>query len=304
MTAALRIGTRGSDLALWQARHVAALLAERAGVESELVVIKTQGDREGEAPADKAVWSTGAFVAAIEQALADGEVDLAVHSYKDLATKSPPGLAVVATPERAATHDVLAAATAGVAERIRAALAGGGDAAGLRLGTSSPRRAVQLQRTLGCTIEPIRGNVPTRLAIATRGELDAVCLAAAGVERLGLAMAHPVPLPMDRFPTAPAQGAVAVQAREGTEAAAIAAKINHEPTHRTAAAERAFLERLNAGCQVPVAANATLGADGTVRLHVQLFKADGELFEERVEGAEPRALGLELGGRALAWYGG
>ncbi|MCC7387626.1 MAG: hydroxymethylbilane synthase [Phycisphaerales bacterium] len=298
----LRLGTRGSELALWQARHVAALLAEHAGVESELVIIKTQGDREGEMPAPQASWSTGAFVAAIEQALAGGEVDLAIHSFKDLATRSLPGLAVVATPPRAAVHDVLAASSERVAAVLRAALAGNGDAAGLRVGTSSPRRVTQLRRELGCATEPIRGNVPTRLAIATRADLDAVCLAAAGVERLGLPVAHAVALPIDRFPTAPAQGAVAVQAREGTEAADLAAKINHGPTSRCAAAERAFLGRLNAGCQVPVAANATLDAGGVIRLHVQLFNDRGGLFEERADGTDPRAVGEAVGERALAWY--
>ncbi len=144
--------------------------------------------------------------------------------------------------------------------------------------------------------------MPTRLAIATRADLDAVCLAAAGVERLGLPVAHPVALPIDRFPTAPAQGAVAVQARQGTEAADLAAKINHEPTSRCAAAERAFLGRLNAGCQVPVAANATLDAGGVIRLHVQLFNDRGGLFEERAEGNDPRAVGEAVGERALAWY--
>ena len=300
--AALKLGTRGSDLARWQARHVAELLKEHTGRESELVIIKTQGDREGEMPAAQAQWSTGAFVTAIEQALAAGEVDLAIHSHKDLESKSLPGLVIAATPERASMHDILAARDSEVASRLHDALTGGGQTPDLTLGTSSPRREAQLRRAFGCGIAPIRGNVPTRLAIATEGELDAVCLAAAGVERLGLDVAYAVALPIETFPTAPAQGAVAVQAREETEAAELASWIDHHPTRRCAEAERAFLEKINAGCHAPIAASATVLAQGGISLHVQLFKDDGEMYDERVEGADARELGLSLGARALEWY--
>lgn len=303
MSTTIRIGTRGSDLALSQARDVAARLEEHAGVASETVVIQTTGDREADAPMTPGVWETGAFVTAIEHALADGRVDLAVHSHKDLATVSLPGLVIVANPPRAPVHDVLVASSAQVAAELNAALAGESPGEELRIGTSSPRRAAQLRRALGCRIEPIRGNVPTRMAIATGGKLDAVCLAAAGLQRLGLAPEHAIALPIDRFPTAPAQGAVAVQAREGTPAAALGPTIDHGPTRRCTAAERAFLATINAGCHAPVAASATVEEAGTIRLHVQLFKDDGELYEERAVGDEPRALGLEVGKRALAWIG-
>lgn len=301
MTNAIRIGTRGSDLALWQARMVASMLAERAGVETTLEIIKTQGDIEVDMPMEPGVWATGAFVTAIERALAEDDIDMAVHSHKDLATISLPGLVVVATPPRAAIHDVLAASGPEALMILQRALGGECSAEDLRVGTSSPRRAAQLRRILGCEIRPIRGNVPTRLSIAERGELDAVCLAAAGVQRLGLTPTFPLDLPIDRFPTAPAQGAVAVQAREGTAAAALGPAIDHEPTRRCVIAERAFLERINAGCHAPLAASAVNEANGSVRLHVQLFNDDGDLFEEYATGSEPRGLGLEVGQRALDW---
>lgn len=302
--AKLKLGTRGSELARWQARHVADLLKEHTGRESELVIIKTQGDREGEMPAAQASWSAGAFVTAIERALADGEVDLAIHSHKDLESRSLPGLVIAATPERASMHDILAARDPGVASRLAEALAGGGRVSDLTLGTSSPRRAAQLRRGFGCEIAPIRGNVPTRLAIATSGELDAVCLAAAGVERLGLEVAHRVELPIGTFPTAPAQGAVAVQARADSDAAELASWIDHAPTRRCAVAERSFLEKISAGCHAPIAASATVLAGGGLSLHVQLFKDDGELYDRHGEGEDARELGLTMGERALAWYRG
>lgn len=301
MTTTVRIGTRGSDLALWQARHVAAMLTEHAGVTTTLEIIRTQGDIEVDTPMTPGVWATGAFVTAIEKALAAGEIDLAVHSHKDLATVSLPGLVIVATPPRAAMHDVLAVAGPDALATLQRALAGEGAATELRVGTSSPRRAAQMRRVLGCEIHPIRGNVPTRLSIAERSELDAVCLAAAGIERLGLTPSFPLALPIDRFPTAPAQGAVAVQARQGTPAAALGPAIDHEPTRRCVSAERAFLEKINAGCHAPLAANAVIEANGSIRLHVQLFNGDGDLFEEYATGDTPRELGLDLGQRALDW---
>jgi hydroxymethylbilane synthase len=301
VSSSIRIGTRGSDLAMRQTRAVVASLAE-FGASAEIVVIQTQGDREADAPMTPGVWATGAFVSEIERALAAGEIDLAVHSHKDLASVSLPGLVVVATPPRAPAHDVLVAASAEVAEACLAVLENGDSMPDLAIGTSSPRRAAQLRRALGCRIEPIRGNVPTRIAKAGADGCDAVCLAAAGIERLGLAPAHMVPLPLDRFPTAPAQGAVAVQSRSNTPAAAIAARLDHEPTHRCVHAERAFLATINAGCHAPIAASAAPLADGrSVELHVQLFRDDGDLFEERARSADAPSLGRELGERALAW---
>jgi len=301
MTTTIRIGTRGSDLALWQARHVAAMLTERTGVATTLEIIRTQGDIEADTPMTPGVWATAAFVTAIERALAAGEVDLAVHSHKDLATVSLPGLVIVATPPRAAMHDVLAVATPEALAILQRALAGEGSAESLRIGTSSPRRAAQMRRVLACEISPIRGNVPRRLGIAERGELDAVCLAAAGIERLGLTLRFPLTLPIDRFPTAPAQGAVAVQAREGTAPAALGPAIDHELPRRCVTAERAFLEKINAGCHAPMAANANVETYGPIRLHVQLFKENGDLFEEYAIGDKPRELGFDVGQRALDW---
>lgn len=300
MTAPLRIGTRGSDLALRQARSVAAAIAPHAGAEPEIVIIQTQGDREADAPMLPGVWATGAFVSEIERALAAGSIDLAVHSHKDLATATLPGLQIVATPARAAAHDVLIAATAAIAEAFQTALATAGAAPELTVGTSSPRRTAQLRGALGCRIEPLRGNVPTRIARAAPGDLDAVCLAAAGIMRLELSCPHLVPLPLDRFPGAPAQGAIAIQARAGTEAAQLAAMLDHQPTHRCVRAERAFLAGVGAGCHAPIAAAASAGPNDAVELHVQLFHGES-LFEQRAAGDDPEAIGGDLAQRALKW---
>lgn len=300
MSAPLQIGTRGSELALRQARSVAAAIAPHTGAEPEIVVIQTQGDREADAPMLPGAWATGAFVSEIERALAAGRIDLAVHSHKDLATVSLPGLLVVATPARAAAHDVLVAATASIAEGLRAALAGAGSAADVVVGTSSPRRTAQLRRALSCRIEPLRGNVPTRVARAAPGDLDAVCLAAAGIERLELSWPHIVPLSLDRFPAAPAQGAIAIQARAGTASAQLGAMLDHEPTHRCVRAERAFLAGVGAGCHAPIAATASAGPDDAVELHVQLFDGE-EFFDRRAAGDDPEAVGAALARQALEW---
>ncbi len=301
MNTTVRIGSRGSDLALWQARDIAARLSECAGVVTEIVIIQTPGDSDAKMPMTSGVWPTGAFVTSIEQALVDDEIDIGVHSFKDLATVSQPGLKVIATTPRASVHDVLVASGSESAARLNSALEGEGSVSELHIGTSSPRRTAQLLHALGCQNDPIRGNVPTRVAIATQGKLDAVCLAAAGLERLGLNPLHTVVLPIDRFPTAPAQGAIAVQAREGTPTAELGITINHEPTQRCVMAERAFIQKIDAGCHTPVAASAVIEADGTINLHVQLFNENGDLFEEHAKGTDPLSLGLMVGVRALKW---
>jgi hydroxymethylbilane synthase len=298
-----RVGTRGSDLALWQTRVVARLLHQRHGIEVEEVIIRTHAEKRPEQSLSAGTWPAGGFVREIEEALLAGEVDFAIHSCKDLPRESPAGLVIAALLERGPMHDRLIARDAATAEMIRSLLAGSASAsAPLRIGTSSPRRAAQLQRAFRAAVEiaPLRGNVPTRLRKLRDERLDAVMLAAAGLDRLALAPEHAIDLPLDRFPTAPAQGAIAVQVQAGGEIERLVRMIDHAPTRRTVSAERAFLTAIAAGCQTPLAASASLTADGRVTLHVQLFGRDGQCFESRDEDADAEELGRRLGLAALA----
>ena len=257
----VRIGTRGSDLALWQANHVAGRL-RAAGAETEIIVLKTRGDLIDDVPLSK-VEGKAFFTAEIERALLDETVDLAVHSHKDLATEGPEELAIVAIPERAAT-----------AERLLIAPAAHDPSApflplvqGARVGTSAPRRAEQL-KTLRPDIEvlDLRGNVPTRARRVSEGRYDAVVLAAAGLDRLELDTgdAVVVTLPEETFVPAPAQGALAIQARaRDTELAALCREVLHEETTaRAVEAERRTLTRAGGGCSLPLGAATEALPDG------------------------------------------
>lgn len=284
----LRVGTRGSELALRQTRWVCDLLrAVHAGVEFEEVVIKTHGDIATGQPLDTD-FPVGGFVSAIEQALLDGRIDFAVHSYKDLPTAATPGLTIAAVPAREAPHDVLVTHQpvdlSNLPRRIR-------------LGTSSPRRAAQFRRLADVQIVPIRGNVLTRISKVEQGGLDGVVLAAAGLRRLGLRPPNLIDLPIDRFVPAPAQGALAVQVREGDSTVALLAVIEHNPSRRSVEAERSFLRHLHAGCHTPVGALATMNGN-TIALHGQLFSDDGLRMVEGVEtGHDPDSVGSRLAKR-------
>jgi hydroxymethylbilane synthase len=249
----LRLGTRGSDLALWQARHVAGRLAGRAEV--EIVVLQTQGDLIDDVPLTQ-VDGKAFFTAEIERALLDGQIDLAVHSHKDLPTESPPGLQVVAVTGRADAAELLLA------------LDSGHDPAapflplrrGARVGTSSPRRSEQLLTMRpDLRVEPLRGNVPTRVQRLREGKADAILLARAGVERLGLDLAglHATRLEPEVLVPAPAQGALAVQIREGEAALAALLReaLHDEATQSAVAAERWLLAKAGGGCNLPLGAH-------------------------------------------------
>lgn len=240
----LRIGTRGSALALWQSRHVAALLARNLpGLDVELVEISSLGDRVTDVPLSH-VEGTGFFTASIEQALVSGAVDIAVHSYKDLPVASTPGLVVAAVPQRGAVEDVLCARDG----RTLATLP-----SGARVGTCSARRTAQvrLQRN-DLELVPLRGNVPTRVA-RIQDDLDAVVLAKAGLVRLSLDGAITEEFTIDRMLPAPAQGAMAIQCRADDRDLILRLSVlNHAPTHRAVDAERAMLHELGGGCSVPV----------------------------------------------------
>ena len=250
MTAALRLGTRASKLALAQSRTVAAAVTARTGRAVELVEITTFGDTS-RAPLAQ-IGGTGVFVNALRDALLADEIDFAVHSLKDLPTADPPGLVLAAVPTREDPRDALCA---------RDGLMLGELPAGSRVGTGSPRRAAQL-RALGYGLEvvAIRGNVDTRLAFVSDGELDAVVLARAGLARLGrLDAATEVLDPLQMLP-APGQGALAVECRDpgawepAAEVLAALAALDDPDTRAAVTAERCLLAALEAGCSAPVGA--------------------------------------------------
>ena len=282
----LRIGTRGSPLALWQARAVAQQLTDR-GAQVELVTISTHGDRRPESSLDS--LGKAVFVKDIEDALLQSEVDLAVHSAKDMAAVQPDGLVIAATLPREDPRDALilpaSTPTAGAVE------------AG-RIGTSSPRRLAQLQGFMpNATFHGIRGNVETRLRKLDTGEFDALVLAAAGLRRLGLAHRISEPLPVDRCVPAPGQGIVAVQVRAGDEETyALVAAMHDEQSGQALTAEQAVVDELGGGCQLPLGAFAE--ADGrrlTVRAAVASLKQTRRLDCVMTgDAADPGAVGRKV----------
>jgi len=247
----IRIGTRGSALALAQTGTVATLL-EQAGATVELVTIVTPGDRSSAPIAEIGV---GVFTSALRDALADGTIDVAVHSYKDLPTKPDPRLSLAAVPPRADPRDALVA---------RDSLTLGELPPGSRVGTGSPRRAAQLQALgLGLEIVPIRGNVDTRIRKVTDGEFDAVVLARAGLARLGREDEITEVLDPIQMLPAPAQGALAVECRvdDVDTEHLLQSTMDDEATRFAVAAERAMLAALEAGCNAPVGALADVVED-------------------------------------------
>jgi hydroxymethylbilane synthase len=291
---ALRLGTRGSDLALWQANHVKALLeAAWPGLEVEIVEIRTGGDRDRKSP----LWQSkgiGFFTKEIEQALLDGEVDVAVHSLKDLPTVLAPGLALAAVPEREDTRDALI----GRPGRVE----GLADLEpGMRVGTSSPRRQGQLLASFpGLRVESIRGNVATRIAkTREEGGPDATLLAMAGLLRLGLAGEVAEAIPHETMLPAVGQGALGLEIRgDDEEARERLSAIEHGPTRTAVTAERAFLRRLEGGCTIPAGAFAHNGEGGAIVLEGALASPDGtEVYRDRRSGPSAEA---ETVGRALA----
>ncbi len=291
-TGTLRLGTRASRLAHTQSQTVADAITAVSGVPVELVHISTEGDRSAAAIAQ--LGGTGVFVTAIRQALLEGTVDVAVHSYKDLPTAPAPGLALAAVPPREDPRDALVA---------RDGLTLGELPAGARVGTGAPRRVAQLRALgLGLEVVPIRGNVDTRMARVVPGDLDAVVLARAGLARLGRLDAVTETLdPLQVLP-APAQGALAVECRaddDGTRE--LLAALDDAATRACVLAERTTLAALEAGCSAPVAAYAELaeGEDGPeLYLRASVTAIDGsDGVRDSVSGPVGDAERL---GRALA----
>lgn len=291
----LRVGTRGSALATAQTGQVVAALQKLwPGLQVEMITITTKGDVTLEVPLHE-VGGKGLFVKEIEEALLAGTIDLAVHSCKDMPADLPPGLALCAYPKRADVRDALISRAGLTLDQLPH---------GACVGTSSLRRVFQLRHLRpDLRIEPLRGNVDTRLRKLREGRYDAVLLAAAGLGRLGLAGEITEHLDPLRFIPAVAQGALALEARVGDDWVwGIAAAVNDADTATAVTAERAFLDRIQGGCQVPAGAYARL-EDG--RLAIDGFLADPEgtfYVQDSVSGAPDEAaeLGRELAGRLLA----
>ena len=261
------VGTRGTPLALIQTQEVVDKLREkRPDVEFEVKVLRTAGDRSAEAPLRS--LGVGIFVKEIEEALLRGEIDMAVHSHKDLLPLLAPGLTVGAVAERLDPRDALVNRWNAGLEDLPA---------GARIGTSSPRRAAQLKRWAPqVNVLPVRGSVGTRIDKATSDDYDGVVLAAAGIIRLGLEKKIAQYLPADKFVPAPGQGALAVETRSNDHATSwMLRSIDHTPTRRVVMAEMAFLERLGGGCQEPAAAYARVSGE-TMVMQVFLASDDGE----------------------------
>jgi hydroxymethylbilane synthase len=272
----LRIGTRQSRLALAQARLAATALAPIVGA-SELVPISTRGDViSAERPRAGWVDTDGQFTRELERALLDRRVDLVVHSYKDLPTAAADGLVIGAVLERGDARDCLIARDGGRIEDLPF---------GARIGTSSPRRAAQLAAARADLIAvPIRGNVETRLARLAAGEYDALMLAAAGLDRLGVAVPEHARLPFELVLPAPAQGALAIQVR--ADAAALLetlAAVDHAPTRIGVEAERSLLVRIGGGCLAPLGALGEV-RDERLRLRAAHESADGTFLRADASG--------------------
>jgi len=292
----MRLGTRASALARVQAHAVADRL-RAGGASVEIVPVSTVGDRSTE-PLTQ-IGGTGVFASALRSALVRREIDLAVHSLKDLPVAAYPGLTLAAIAEREDPRDVVITASGGTLADLPD---------GARVGTGSPRRAGQVSmRYPHLRIQDIRGNVDTRIAKVATGEVDAVVLAAAGVMRLGRERDVSHVLELQEMLPAPGQGALAVECRDPRDAAEPAdldrvvhtacAALDDEVTRGCVGAERAMLARLEAGCTAPVAALATATAEGfSLRGWVQL---DGVIAEGSATGPDPMPLGYELADQLL-----
>ncbi len=269
----LRIGTRGSELALWQARHVAEAIRGRLGRETELVVIKTSGDRIQHVAFHK-MEGKGFFTKELQLALLEERVDLVVHSLKDLPTEEPEGLAVAAVPERADTADLLLAPAGTLRPDHADPL---GLPRGATVGTSSLRRAAQvLALRPDLELAALRGNVPTRIRKLREGRYHAILLAAAGVRRLGMDLEglEAMELPPEVMLPAPGQGALAVETRAQGSEFELLRGLHDEGAARTVTAERRLLQLLGGGCHLPLGCLATEEEDGSLRLQAVLGVVD------------------------------
>jgi len=285
----LVIGSRGSQLALWQANWIAARLAER-GHQTRIEIIKTTGDKITDVPLAK-VGTKGLFTKEIEEALLDGRIDLAVHSLKDLPTETPEGLAIAAIPEREDPRDAMVGAMLG-------SLRAGG-----KVGTSSLRRAAQLRVVRkDLKIESVRGNLDTRVRKLDEGQCEAIVLAAAGLTRLGWAHRIAEILSPEVMCPAVGQGALAVETRTEGPAREICGALDHPATRVAVTAERAVLASLGGGCQVPIGAHAQVSGE-MLRLMGVVIAPDGARVVRKSDEGGPAGaeeLGRRVGAALLA----
>jgi len=293
----LRIGSRGSQLALWQANHIASLLRAH-GNEIEIEIIHTTGDKITDVPlamvGTKGGLGKGIFTKEIEEALAAGRVDLAVHSLKDLPTELPAGFEIAAVTKREDPRDAFCSRQYSTIEDLPR---------GARVGTSSLRRQAQLKAMRpDLDIHPLRGNVDTRLRKLEQGEYDAVILAAAGLKRLGKTELMKQIIPAETMCPAAGQGALGIESSKGDSAAREQLAFLDDPAARAATTcERALLNRLGGGCQVPIGAFAEVRKDDrSGKLHLEAIVADpdgSKLLRESRDGNlnDPEALGNAVG---------
>ena len=286
----IRVGTRGSRLALIQTELTLAVLREaHPDVNFEVVTVTTQGDANQSAPL--AGMGLGVFVKEIERRLETGEIDMAVHSLKDMPTVLPPDMALGAVLERADPRDALVSHLGTTLDKFPA---------GAKIGTSSPRRQAQIaERRPDLEIVPIRGNVDTRLRKAAGEECDGTVIAVAGLERMGMSDVITEYLSPEEFVPPPGQGAMAVEIRaEDDRTAELVASADHAPTTAAVRAERSFLEALGGGCQVPVGAYAEFNSVDSLQLTVFMAAPDGSAsYRNTMVGAASDTTRLA----ALAW---
>jgi hydroxymethylbilane synthase len=284
--AKLRIGSRGSQLALWQASHISALLRAQ-GHEVELEIIKTTGDKILDVALAK-VGTKGMFTKEIEDALAEGRVDLAVHSLKDLPTELSFGFEIAAITKRENSQDVFCSVRFADIKSLPE---------GARVGTSSLRRQAQLKALRpDLEIHPLRGNVDTRLRKLAEGEYDAVILAAAGLNRLGKTELVKQIIPKDIMCPAAGQGALGIEIRAGdVTTRQLLTFLDDASARASTTCERALLNKLGGGCQVPIGAAAEL-RNGVLHLDAIVANPDGsKILRESRDGNDPETLGCEVG---------
>ena len=284
----LRIGTRGSLLAKWQAEFVRKQLFAGAGVETEIVIIKTAGDKLQSAPLTQ-IGGKGVFVKELEEALIEESIDLAVHSVKDVPTDVPARLSFPAVCRRDDVRDCIVSANGVTLANLRQ---------GARVGTSSLRRQAQLRRLRsGLDVRDLRGNVDTRLRKVESGEYDAVLLAKAGLDRLGLSHRISEILSPEQFLPAVGQGAIAIECRlKDSEAADMVSRLDDLESRNAIIAERALLKAMEGGCQVPLGAWARMERDQMV-MDACVCSADGgQCIRQRAVGSpeQPAELGERL----------
>ena len=277
----IRIGTRGSKLALWQANHVKSMLERMAGaVETEIVIIKTSGDAVQDVSLTR-MGGKGLFVKEIESALLSKDIDMAVHSMKDMPAQIPDGLSIAATPPAEEPWDAIVFRKGTALSDLKS---------GSVIGTTSLRRIVQLRRiSPGLRFEVLRGNIDTRVRKLEAGQYDAIVIAYAGMNRLGIR-----PACVERLDIIPAagQGIIAVEAHgDNVALKPFLEGLNDGPTFCRAAAERGFVTRLGADCQIPAGAHAVLAGD---TVEITGFVADtqgGAFYQDRVTGPKTEAYG-------------